>query len=144
MEKLDLPLDLHPMERLIGFTIPRGGSFCVCDHAEVVRLDIREAVSADPDDQHPYEFVENNGDFLGLVFEGLTENQPVLRSGSTVISYDFDPNEEAVVVAYEVDGSRGTVEFPTFSGAWFAASLSDDGRYLVLAEPSDIVIYRVG
>ena len=49
-----------------------------------------------------------------------------------------------VVVAYEAGESLGTVEFPTFSGDWFAASLSDDGKHLVLAEPYSIALYRVG
>jgi hypothetical protein len=144
MEKLDLPADLRRLERFIGFTIPREGRFYVCDHDEIVRLDIGESISADPSDQHPYKFVENNNDFLGLVFEGEVKNQPILRVGSTVISYEFDPTNDFVVVAYEAGESLGTVEFPTFSGDWFAASLSDDGKHLVLAEPYSIALYRVG
>jgi len=143
MEKLALPPELHRMERFIGFTIPRHGRFHICDHDEVLIIDIGETITATLAEQRSYEFVENNADFVGLVFEGLTENEPILSVGSTSISYSFHPTAEFVVVTYVVGSQTGSIRFPLWSGAWFAASLSDDGAYLVLAEPSDISLYRL-
>ena len=94
-------------------------------------------------DIHPYKFVEGNKDFLGLVFEGLVENQPIERIGDTEISWEFDPKSDFVTVHIRVGLETRKVEFRTFSGDWFAASLSDDGRHFVLAEPYDIAVYKV-
>ena len=143
MEKVNLTPALQRMERFIGLTIPRSGSFYVCDHDEVVRVAVDEPISAEVIDEHPYKFVENNADFIGLVFEGLLKNEPILRVGSTIVSYEFDPTEDFVSVNYEVAGQSGVLEFHTFSGDWFVASLSEDGRYLVLAEPYDVALYRL-
>ena len=141
MKKLMLPF---LSERYIGFTIPQSGSFYVCDHDEVWRISIG---SDDPavqvTDIQPYVFVEDRVDFLGLVFEGLPENKPLLRVGRNEIAYDFDPKEEFVGIRYVVAGQAGEIEFPILSGAWFVASLSDDGRHLVLAEPNGIAPYAV-
>jgi hypothetical protein len=143
MEKLDLAPALAAMERFIGFTIPRHGRFYVCDHDEVVQVTLDGQISAEAVDEHPYKFVEGNPDFLGLVFEGLLKNEPILRVGSATISYVFDPTDDFVSVKYEVAGLRGVLEFRTFSGDWFVASLSEDGRYLVLAEPYEVALYRL-
>lgn len=143
MEKLDIAPSLAGMERFIGFTIPREGRFYVCDHDEVVRVDLDGQMSGEAIDEHPYKFVENNPDFLGIVFDGLLANEPILRVGSTTISYIFDPADDFVSVTYEVAGERGALPFRTFSGDWFVASLSEDGRYLVLAEPYEVALYRL-
>ena len=143
MEKLNLMPVLGSMERFIGFTIPRHGNFYICDHDEVVRVAINGSISAQVIDDHPYKFVESNPDFLGLVFEGQSKNEPIWRVGPNEISYDFDPTEDFVRVKYEVSDTGGALEFRTFSGDWFVASLSEDGRYLVLAEPYEVALYRL-
>lgn len=143
MDKLDLTSALMPMERFIGFTIPRGGNFYVCDHDEVVKVTIDGSVSAEVVDEHPYKFVKNNADFLGIVFQGSVENDPILRVGFTTISYEFDPTQNFVSVECVVAGTQGVLEFHTFSGDWFVASLSEDGKYLVLAEPYEVALYRL-
>ena len=143
MEKLDLAPSLPGMERFIGFTIPRHGSFYVCDHDEVVRVTLDGQISAEAHDEHPYKFVESNANFVGLVFEGFPKNSPILRVGSTIISYDFKPTDDFVCVNYEHAGQRGVLKFGTFSGDWFVGSLSEDGQYLVLAEPYEVALYRL-
>jgi hypothetical protein len=143
MKKLDITPALQQMERFIGVTIPRSGKFSVCDHDEVVRITIDGSVAPEVSDEHPYKFVENNSDFLGIVFDGLPENQPILRVGSTAISYKFDPKQDFARVECDVAGKRGALEFRTFSGDWFVASLSEDGRHLVLAEPYEVALYEV-
>ena len=141
MKKLKLPI---LSERYIGFTIPKRGTFHICDHDEVWRIAIgSDDPAVEVTDLQPYNFVEDRADFLGLVFEGLAENQPLLRVGSNEIVYDFDPNKNFVAVRYVVAGQSGEIQFPIFSGAWFAASFSDDGCYLVLAEPDEIGLYKV-
>jgi len=142
MQKLKLPTDLR-LERIIGFTIPRGGVFFVSDHDEVWRVEIGASPAAEATEHAPYQFVENNNDFLGLVFDGLPENRPILRVGTTEISYDFDPKADFVEVRYRTEHQAGTIDFRTFSGDWFAASLSDDGSHLVLAEPYEVGLYRL-
>jgi hypothetical protein len=141
MKQLKLP----PLsERYIGFTIPKAGTFYICDHDEVWRVAIRSEPAVQATDLQPYTFVEDSADFLGLVFEGLTENQPLLRVGRNEIVYDFDPKKNFVAVRYVVAGQNGEIQFPILSGAWFTASFSDDGCHLVLAEPDNIALYEVG
>lgn len=143
MKKLDISPALQQMERFIGFTIPRNGKFSVCDHDEVVWITIDGSASPELSDEHPYKFVENNPDFLGIVFEDLPKHGPVLSAGSTTISYKFDPEQEFVRVKYEIAGKHGELEFRTFSGDWFVGSLSEDGRHLVLAEPYEVALYEI-
>ncbi|WP_028349997.1 hypothetical protein [Bradyrhizobium murdochi] len=141
MKKLKLPF---LSERHIGFTIPKAETFYICDHDVVWRIAIgSDNPAVEVTDLQPYKFVEDRADFLGLVFDGLAENQPLLRVGPNEIVYDFDPNKNFVAVKYVTTGQSGEIQFPIFSGAWFAASLSDDGCYLVLAEPDEIALYKV-
>jgi hypothetical protein len=141
VKKLKLPF---LSERYIGFTIPKAGMFHICDHDEVWRIAIgSDDPTVEVTDLQPYKFVEDRADFLGLVFEGLAANQPLLRVGPNEIVYDFDSNKNFVAVRYVVAGQSGEIQFPIFSGAWFAASFSDDGCYLVLAEPGEIALYEV-
>jgi hypothetical protein len=130
-------------ERIIGFTIPKAGTFYICDHDEVWRVAIGLAPVLQVTELEPYKFVESRPDFLGLVFEGLAANQRLLRVAQNEIVYDFDPKKNFVVVGYTVAGQSGKIEFPILSGDWFAASFSDDGRHLILAEPYDIALYEV-
>ena len=143
MRKLDITPALQQMERFIGFTIPQGGRFFVCDHDEVIQVIINGTISAEFCDEHSYKFVENKTSFVGLVFDGLTENAPIHRVGSTSISYELDLAQDFVHVRYETSGDSGVLKFRTFSGDWFVASLSDDGRYLVMAEPYEVALYEL-
>ena len=144
MRKLDIAPALHQMERFIGFTIPRDGRFAVADHDEVVIITLDGSTPPEISDTHPYKFVEGNPDFLGIVFDDLLENRPILSVGSMTISYQFDPKQDFVRLEYEVASEHGALEFRTFSGDWFAASLSEDGKHLVLAEPYEVALYEVG
>jgi hypothetical protein len=131
-------------DRIIGFTIPKGGSFYICDHDEVWKVSIGKTLRIEVTDYSPYEFVARSTDFLGLVFKGLTANVPLLRVGGKEVSYHFDPKSDFATVNYKVNGRSAQIEFQTLSGDWFAASLSDDGSHLVLAEPYDIALYELG
>jgi len=127
----------------VGFTIPRSGAFYLCDHDAVWKVKLGPKVTAELTDLAPYSFVEANDDFLGLVFEGLKENPPLKKVGAREISYDFKEGADAAHLRYLVDGEeRGQIQFSTFSSAWFVASFSDDGRFLILAEPYDLSIFE--
>jgi hypothetical protein len=130
-------------DRIVGFTIPKAGTFYVCDHDEVWRAALGPNPAMEVTDDSPYKFIEGRTDFLGLVFEGFRENPPLLRVGQNEIDVDFDPTKDFATVNYSVGGRSGRIEFHTLSGDWFAASLSDDGQYLVLADPYDLSVYAV-
>ena len=142
MRKLDLSKPPES-DRIIGFTIPKRGSFHICDHDEVWKISIGKTLGIEVTDHSPYEFVERNTDFLGLLFKGLTANVPLLRVGGNEVSYHFDPKSDFVTVNCKVHGRSAEIKFRTLSGDWFAASLSDDGRHMVLAEPYDIALYAL-
>lgn len=141
LEELTIPEWPHP-DRLIGFTIPRNGAFYVCDHDEVWRVTFAPSPRIELTDLAPYAFVEGNRDFLGLVFDGERENLPLLISGQNEIGYAFSPKNGSVVVRHRINDQQGQTDFPTFSGDWFVASLSDDGRYVVMAEPYRLSLFR--
>jgi hypothetical protein len=143
MRKLDLS-ELARLDRIIGFTIPRNESFYVCSHDAVWKVAIGIVPSFEVTEHRPYRFAEQSGDFLGLVFNGLVANSALMCVGESQISYDFDPKKEFVTLNYKVGSRSGQIEFETLSEDWFSASLSDDGRHLVLAEPYDIAVYEVG
>jgi hypothetical protein len=130
-------------DRIVGFTIPTAGTFYVCDHDGVWKVKLEATPITELTNETPYEFVERRADFLGLVFEGLNANDPIVRVRQNQIAYDFDPEKDFVTLNYEVAGRSGQIEFRTLSGDWFAASFSDDGKYLVLADPHDIALYEV-
>lgn len=142
MHKIDLRKP-PVLERLIGFTIPRAGKFAICDHDEVWSAFTEPTRLPEATELHPYEFVKGNTDFLGLVFDGLEENQPLKRVGDTEISWAFDPKADFVTVHVRVGLEAKKIEFRTFSGDWFAASLADDGQHLVLADPYDIAVWKI-
>jgi hypothetical protein len=130
-------------DRIVGFTIPKAGTFYICDHDEVWSATIGATPSVQLTDHSPHKFIEGRADFLGLVFEGFAKNAPLLCVGQNKIAFDFDPKRDFVTVNYSTGGRSGQVEFRTLSGDWFAASLSDDGRHLVLADPYDLAVYAV-
>lgn len=133
-----LPLT-SPSDRIIGFTVPTAGIFFVCDHDEVWMVNIPENANLTETDYAPYDFVEQRSDFVGW---GLNDKE-VREVGTTKIEYTFDPTQDFVVVHYRAGDEAGEIKFRTLSGDWFAASLSDDGRFLVLAEPYDLAVYAV-
>jgi hypothetical protein len=139
MKKLKLPFI---SERYTGFTIPKGGTFHICDHDAIWLIALGPEPIVHETDLDPYKFVEGRTDFLGLDFEGLEKNLPLLRVGANAIAYDFNPNSDKVIFKYVVAGRSGKIEFPIFSGDWFSASFLDDGRHLILAEPYSIEIYE--
>jgi hypothetical protein len=95
MRKLKLS---HLPDRVIGFTIPKEGTFHICDHDEVWRVAIGSLPAVQVTGLEPYEFAKGRADFLGLIFEGSMANQPILRVGQNEIIYDFEPNGSSVVV----------------------------------------------
>jgi hypothetical protein len=141
MRKLDLN-GFHS-DRIIGFTIPRGGTFHICDHDEVWRVRIGAVAEAELTDDAPYEFIAANRDFLGLVMHGMSANTPIHEVDRSRLAYDFDPKSDAVTVRCVTSGAQQDISFRTFSGDWFAASFSDDGKHLVLAEPYDLAVYSL-
>lgn len=128
-------------DRIIGFTIPKAGLFYICDHDEVWKVRLGSKPNVEVTDHAPYDFARKRTDFLGLSFKGCVANEPLLLVGDTRIRYDFDPRIDFVEVTYEVAGRSGTIEFETASGDWFATSLSDNGRFLILAEPYGLAAY---
>ena len=139
MKKLKLPF---LSERYTGFTIPKDGTFYVCDHDAVWQITLGPELMVHETDLAPYKFVEDRTDFLGLDFEGLRVNSPLLRVGENTIAYDFNPSLDKVVVEYTIAGRTGQIEFPIWAQYWFSASFSDDGCYLILAEPNRVDIYE--
>ena len=142
MRKLNLTIPPES-DRIIGFTIPKAESFYMCDHDEVWRVSIGAAPSLEVTEHESYEFVAGRTDFLGLVFKGFSKNAPLLRVGQNEIAYDFNPKKDFVAVNYKITGRSGRIDFRILSGDWFAASFSDDGRYLVIAEPYGIELYAL-
>lgn len=137
MKKLELSI---PSERLIGFTIPRDGHFHVCDHDEVWVVEIGPPLKVEETDILPYNFASESNDFIGW---GSDRTHPILSHGDKAIGYDFDPKKDDLTLRYSNGDETHEIEFATFSGDWFTASFSRDGRYIVLAEPYCIAIYDV-
>lgn len=130
-------------DRLIGFTIPNAGTFYICDHDDVWCATLGASPTILLTDHRPYSFVKGRSDFLGIVFQGQTRNHPLLRVGQNEISFDFNPKRDFATIRYSIAGLEGQIAFRTLSGDWFTASLSDDGQYLILADPYDLAIYAV-
>ena len=128
-----------PSERIIGFTVPKAGQFFLCDHDEVWTVEIATDVVASETDHSPYDLAKQRPDFVGW---GENKNE-VRRAGATEIEYDFNPKSDFVLVRYRTGADSGEIKFPTFSGDWFAASLSEDGKHLVLAEPYGVAVFAV-
>lgn len=139
-----LSLSIPPeSDRIIGITIPDAEAFYVCDHDQVWKATLGETPTYELTELEPYPLAKSRADFLGLVFAGHQANSPLHRLGPNQIEYTFDPYEGTVDVKYRFGEECGTIEFPTFSGDWFAASFSVDGRYLILAEPYEISLYAI-
>ena len=133
MEQLLLAI---PFQRLMGFTIPRAGHFFVCDHNECWSVRLGHVSEITEHDGSPYDLAARP-DFVGA---GGGNNE-VRQGGGAEIDYDFRPNEEFVAVHWRSRGRSGLIKFVLISGDWFAASLSTDGEYAVLAEPDALLLY---
>lgn len=136
MQRLDL--NGFRSDRILGFTVPRNGVFQICDHDEVWRVVIGASAEADVTDDAPYEFSQQSPDFIP---EG--SNRPLLQAGQARLDYKFKRGDDFATVRYSSPITSGEIKFRTFSGDWFVASLSDDGRHLILAEPYDLAIYAL-
>ncbi len=136
MRRLDLAI---PSERLIGFTIPRENSFLVCDHDEVWLVSVDSSTDIETTDYAPYE-IAARPDFIGW---GREDADPIMQTGKSKISYDFDPRADVLRLQYIVDDTEGEIDFPLLSGDWFAASFSQEGKLLVLAEPYHLHLYHI-
>lgn len=134
MQKIDLP---RISERIRGFTLPENGTMTVFDYDEVFRISLQPP-SVQVLDDNPYSFVELHPEYLGV-----SDNAPLLRVGSTTVSYGFEPAAPSQNVRLNLDGQLREIPFRTFSGDWFIASLSHDGSYLVIAEPYLLEVYSL-
>lgn len=135
MKQIELKI---PSERIIGFTIPREGLFHVCDHDEVWEIRIGPPPSVEITDHASYEFANAHADFVGW---GQENGRELKKVGSTEIDYEFDPPQDFQHIECRIAGQVERLKFRTFSGDWFSASLSADGRFLVLAEPYRLELY---
>jgi hypothetical protein len=135
MRRVDLSI---PSERLIGFTIPRENSFLVCDHDEVWLVSVGFSADVEPTDQAPYD-IAARPDFVGW---GREDAAPIMEAGKTKISYDFDPHAQILRLRYATGETEREIDFPLLSGDWFAASFSQEGNLLVMAEPYHLHLYQ--
>ena len=135
MEKIELP---STSERIRGVTLPKEGVFYVCDYDEVFKVVVGDLSEPETLDDDPYDFLDNLPHSLGVY-----NHSPILESNGSSISYQFDELADFVTVEYEILGEKGKLEFRTLSGDWFAASFSECGNYLMLAEPCSIELYAL-
>jgi len=135
MKKVELP---RTSERIRGVTLPKDGVIYVCDYDEVFKVIIGDLSEPDILDDDPYEFLEALPHSLGIY-----KHQPILEVNGNSITYKFDSCADFVKVEYSIFGSKGELEFRIFSGDWFAASFSECGKYLILAEPYGIDLYEL-
>jgi hypothetical protein len=135
MRRLDVAI---PSERLIGFTIPCENSFLVCDHDEVWLVSVGSTADIEPTDHAPYE-IAARPDFVGW---GREDANPIMEAGESKIQYEFDPRADVLHLPYTIGEKEGEIDFPLFSGDWFAASFSLEGNLLVLAEPYHLHLYH--
>lgn len=134
MKPIPLP---HLSERIIGVTLPKDGKFLVCDYDEILEVAICDPPQVQPVEGDP-ETVEQRTDFIGR-----WRDNSIHRVGENRITFNFKSTARTVKVKYDCSGRRGLIEFRTLSGDWFYASFSEDGRYLILAEPYAVELYAV-
>ncbi len=135
MRKIKLP---RTSERIRGVSPPVDDVIFVCDYDEVFKITLTPEPKLDYLDDDPYEFLE------ALPFSlGVYEHKPILESNGNKISYEFVSTRDTVTVSTNINGVSKDIEFTTFSGDWFAASFSQCGKYLVLAEPYLFEVYEV-
>jgi hypothetical protein len=135
MKKIELP---RTSERIRGFTLPADGAFYIVDYDEVFRIRLDGTPSVDILDVNPYEFEGKTDTLLGV-----SDRAPLARVGETEISYSFNPKDRYQTVTLRANGRADTISFCTMSGDWFVASLSEDGKYMVVAEPYLLELYAL-
>jgi hypothetical protein len=135
MRKIELPIT---SERIRGVTLPKDGIIYICDYDEVFQVMVGDLSEPDILDDDPYDFLDSLPHSLGVY-----KHQPILESNGNIISYKFDSYADYVTVNYEIHGAKGELQFQTLSGDWFAASFSECGNYLMLAEPYGIELYEL-
>ncbi len=141
MDKIELP---YLCERFVGVTIPENDCFYACDHDEVLKVDLKtEPPSVSKYRRDPYDFVEERRDFIGLVFEGLEKNPEVHKLNGYSLTHDHEEGKLKVNIELDLQGMKRSLVFDTFAEYWFCASFSKDGRYLILAEPNEVEVYRL-
>ncbi|CAN7491324.1 hypothetical protein LJR118_003417 [Acidovorax sp. LjRoot118] len=74
---------------------------------------------------------------------GVSATPPLLHVDETSVSYSFDPRADAQSVLVQSADSSHKISFRTMSGDWFVATLSVDGRYLIVAEPYLLEVYSL-
>jgi hypothetical protein len=135
MRKLTLP---RISERIRGFTLPRNGEFFVFDYDEVFRVVLGEEPSIEVLKENPYEFEEKATGYFGV-----SDRTPILECGLFRVSYNFDPKLSAQDVLLQTPEGKERLSFQTLSGDWFVATLSEDAKFLFVAEPYLIEIYSL-
>ncbi len=128
-------------ERFFGITIPDGGRLHACsgEALHTIVLSDPVVVEHDEDAREDYALMSSLGTPLGIWGSG----EPILDDGHTRVEYTFVPGRREMTVFVHRGDVTELVPFDTFSGDWFAATLSTCGRYLVLAEPYEIEIYAI-
>lgn len=152
MEKLDLP---QVSERIRGLTLPVEDVMHIADYDEVYRVSLLGERKVHVLEDDPYEFIKAQKHILGV-----TDHLPILEKNGNSISYKFWPphehgtirnkinnllgrNKDFVRVSYEISNKKDVIDFHALSGDWFAASFSECGDYLVLAEPYSFDVYKI-
>lgn len=129
---------MGPSERIIGITIPENQAFYVLNHDEILKVEISDTLEFKLTDMDPYKFIEESNSFIGIE---VSDTGPILSVGDKAVSYSFAPADDYVKVTCNISEKIETITFPILSGDWFFATLSKDGRYLVLAEPYELAVY---
>ena len=135
MHKLSLP---RITERIYVFTPPVNEVMHVADHDEVYRLSLNNVPSVEVTNEHPYDFAELCGVHFGAVGA-----PPLLSVNGISIAYKFDPKADIQYVKLISNSGMHNIEFPTFSGDWFVATLTNDAAYLLIAEPYLLEVYAL-
>jgi hypothetical protein len=134
MKKVDLP---RFSERIRGFTLPEDGVMYIFDDDEVFKLDL-DSAAAELLERDPDLFAEQHPGFLGV-----SDNPPLAESGNATLAYTFDPSADTQAVKLVSHGRTHEVRFRTLSGDWFVATLTADDRYLIIAEPYLLEVYKL-
>lgn len=110
----------------------------VFDYDEVFRVSLESPPSVELLPDNPYEFEASRPDSFGV-----SARDPILQFGPVSLKYEFDPRASSQNITVTNNGSVETMEFRTLSGDWFAATLSEGGEYLVVAEPYLIEVWSL-
>ncbi len=135
MKKIKIP---KTSERIRGITLPEKNVVFVCDYDEVFKISIGSVSEPEILGDDPYEFLNKQKHTVGVL-----EQPPIHEINGNTVNYNFNPVNDFVTVNYNIEEKTGTIEFPTLSGDWFAASFSKCGKYLILAEPYSFELYEL-